>query len=358
MIQKHKYLTLDAIRGVAAIFVVILHIGESGGIIYFPRSYLAVDLFFVLSGFVISVAYDDNLASSKLSVSDFLKIRTIRLYPLYFLALVISILGHFYVAMHDATTNWTDFIIEVLLGFILIPSPVPGNNLFPLNSPSWSIFFEMIVNGLYAKFRSFLSNQTVALVMCVSAILLLAISELLSHSLNFGWGWGNGFGGLVRAIYSFAAGILIFRHRKKVPLKNQFNSLMTLPILLIIGLLLGAQDTQRIVLYDLIVVLLVFPTLVLFASYVEPTRNGILGKVYAVLGLTSYAIYILQTPFIGIYHNIILKHGHWFILHGLIAILLLFTFSLLLDMYYDQPVRRWLRKKYLAVPTRDHRNLY
>lgn len=58
MIQKHKYLTLDAIRGVAAIFVFTQHAGQLFGGRQFLHSYLAVDLFFVMSGFVISVAYD------------------------------------------------------------------------------------------------------------------------------------------------------------------------------------------------------------------------------------------------------------------------------------------------------------
>src|SRR5665647_103794 len=201
MIQKHKYLSLDAIRGVAAMFVLALHGPELFGGVNFPKSYLAVDLFFVMSGFVLSAAYDKNLLSRKLSVIEFIKIRLIRLYPLYFLALIPEILGKFYIELHSAHLNLMDFAFEIVLSLFMIPSPTPGTYLFPLNPLSWTIFFELIVNGLYARFRSYLTNKMMFYVMAGSAA-MLTIFVFLNHSVNFGFSWKNSFGGLPRVIYS------------------------------------------------------------------------------------------------------------------------------------------------------------
>ncbi len=347
MIPKHKFVTLDAIRGVAAIFVVFRHLGDFAGGVQFPHSYLAVDLFFVMSGFVLSAAYDKDLVSRKLSTTNFLKIRAIRLYPLYFLALVISIIGTtFSLVQHPGSLNWLDLLIEVLLGLLLIPSPVPGTSLYPLNGPAWSIFFEVIANGLYAKYRSYLTNKIVLTVLGVSGAVLAAV-VYLKNSLDYGFIWSNAFGGLTRVLYSFAAGLLVYRIRINLQFKTQFNNLYTLLVLSVVVMLLGIPFTLYSGFYDLIVVLVVFPILVLAASFVEPAPNAKLEKIFAAMGLTSYAMYILQSPFLWVYTVCFSKFEHPSILLGFVAVVGLFVFSLLLDLYFDQPMRRWLRRKYL-----------
>ncbi len=349
MIQKHKYLTLDAIRGVAAIFVLTRHAGELLGGWQFLHSYLAVDLFFVMSGFVISVAYDEGLSSKKLSVIEFLKIRTIRLYPLYFLALMFSILLTVHYAIHhNDAFNWTGLSVQILLGLILIPSPFPGTGLFPLNGPSWSIFFEVIANALYAKFKFHLTKKVLLSVMVVSA-LMLTICVLMKHNMDFGFNWKNGIGGFPRVMYSFWGGVLIYQIRKKLQFGKIFNPWISLLMLLIVMLLLSMPVKVYTEIYDLMVVLIVFPILVLFSTYIEPTRNTTLEKIYSVLGMTSYAIYIFQAPFVWAYSGIFMKHGFTSMLSGIIAVFVLFSLSLLLDFFYDQPIRRWLRNKFLVA---------
>ena len=347
MIQKHKYLTLDAIRGVAAIFVLTRHSGDLFGGWQFIHSYLAVDLFFVMSGFVISVAYDESLLSTKLSVIDFIKVRVIRLYPLYLLALVLSILLTLHHAGHDLSAfNWAGLSVQVFLGLLLIPSPISTGNLFPLNGPSWSIFFEIIANVAYAKFRFYLTNRALLLVMVVSAFILTSY-VLVKHNMDFGFNWKNGIGGLPRVLYSFAAGVMIYRLRKIMLYKRISNNWMTLLVLSIVMLLLGLPVTHYVELYDLLVVLVIFPTLVLFSTYIEPTTNSKLETVYGILGLTSYAIYIFQVPFVWAYSGMFIKQGYTSMLPGLVAVFTLFALSMLLDKFYDQPVRRWMRRNFL-----------
>ena len=341
--KKHKYLTLDAIRGIAATFVLSIHFGVLFGGLHFPHAYLAVDMFFVMSGFVISAAYDADIKSGKLTIADFLRIRAVRLYPLYFLALVISIYANLHNAIEhpDSTFSWMSFFIKVLCGILLIPSPLPGWGylLFPLNSPSWSIFFEVVANGVYAKFRRYQTNKMLLGVMFgAGAILILFV--FIQHSMSFVFSWRNGVGGIPRVIYSFAAGLMVYRIRNNLPFKTACNSLLSLLVLAVAAVSLALPVERYSEWYDLAVVLFIFPALVLLASYIEPSSG--LGKIYAVLGLTSYAIYILQVPLISAF-PIIYK------LPGFLAGFLLFVVAFVIDLYYDQPVRRWMRKRWLMV---------
>ena len=84
---KAHYDLLDGLRGVAALMVIWYHIFEGYAfasdtmITTFNHGYLAVDFFFILSGFVIGYAYDDRWGKS-LTMKDFFKRRLIRLHPM------------------------------------------------------------------------------------------------------------------------------------------------------------------------------------------------------------------------------------------------------------------------------------
>lgn len=347
LIQKHKYLTLDGIRGVAAFFVLMLHMAQLTGDRYFPRAYLAVDLFFVMSGFVISAAYDMQLRSRKLMVYQFLKIRIIRLYPLYFLALLMSIILTVYYLSYEGSFEIAAFCIAIIFGLLLMPSPTFGSGIFPLNPPSWSIFFEVFANMLYAAFRPNLTSKFLVVVMVISGLSLILMSSIWSHSMNFGWGWANIIGGFPRVLYSFAAGLMVHRIRENLAFKMRFNSLIALLILSIVALLLGLPITRHTGMYDLVVVLVVFPILVLFASYVDPEPNTKLEKLFALMGLTSYAIYILQSQFLWIYSEVLLKQRNSSLLTIIASVVALYILAWLIDLFYDQPIRKMLRRKLL-----------
>lgn len=87
--SKHqRYVTLDALRGIAALAVVVVHIPMLFGLPQQLSSGLAVDLFFILSGFVLEHAYGDGLRR-EMSFSAFIRVRMIRLYPLYLIGVVL-----------------------------------------------------------------------------------------------------------------------------------------------------------------------------------------------------------------------------------------------------------------------------
>lgn len=359
MTYKHKFLTLDGIRGLAAVFVVIRHMPEYFGGVSFPHSYLAVDLFFVMSGFVISRAYDKNLVSGKLSVPSFLKIRGIRLYPLYALALIFALGGNILQSAmgalglhssksHQGHFSWIELLIQLLFGLLLVPCPIPKSNvlLFPLNLTSWSVFLEVIINWFYATYRKWLTNNVCCVVLGVSAA-TLGISVMLMGNMDIGSSWGNGIGGFPRVFYSFTAGLLIARIRDKLQFATRFTNLGALMVLSFVVLLLGTAITSYTQLYDLVIVLLIFPILILAASFVEPSLNSRLAGIFGAMGQASYAIYILQISVIWVCSFIFVKYRNTTMIPGVLTIIILVAASLLIDRYYDQPVRRWLKDKYL-----------
>ena len=164
---KPHYELLDGLRGVAALLVVFYHIFEglsfaAGGtlITVINHGYLAVDFFFILSGFVIGYAYDDRLGKS-MSLGNFFKRRLIRLHPMIVMGAVLGVI--FYLLQGSVQWDGTHIslslvMLALLCAMFFIPAApgacydIRGNGeMFPLNGPSWSLFFEYIGNILYGQ---------------------------------------------------------------------------------------------------------------------------------------------------------------------------------------------------------------
>ena len=357
----HKYQTLDGIRGVAALLIVLFHTADYFGQVYFPESYLAVDLFFVLSGFVIAKAYSQRLADG-LSASRFMRLRLIRLYPLYALATVLGIVSFSAsVLAGKNAAHWSisDLMINSGLAILLLPSPFTPQ-LYAINAPSWSLFFELIANALYAVLHRFLNTSILLLTIAISAIALLACAAHFG-SLNVGYRWTHAVGGIPRVLYSFCMGLLIARlsgvqgsvQSNDAPLRDVSRRVLAdfkLPssILLLLTLLtLSVTPTDAIrPWYDLGAVLILFPMIVVLAARSEP-RSFILKKICVFLGAISYAIYVLHVPIFILVTIASKKLG----LHdladfapfsGVLLLLVLVCFARIADRVYDQAMRRWL----------------
>lgn len=202
---KTTYHGLDGLRGVAAVLVVIYHSALLFGHQLAPSGYLAVDLFFLLSGFVISHSYDNRLGSG-LSVGRFAVIRFVRLWPLYTLGLLI---GVSYEILLLLTSN--DFAMPVgsitlclSLSVFLIPTlfHTRFDALYPFNGPSWSVFFEFIVNVIYALSFRYLTRRILLTLVLISAIWLM-INAVEFGSVDWGHKTNTILGGLVRTIFFF-----------------------------------------------------------------------------------------------------------------------------------------------------------
>ena len=234
---KPHYHLLDGLRGVAALVVICFHIGEDFATNslthYFSHGYLAVDFFFMLSGFVIGYAYDDRRNS--MSVGSFIKRRVIRLHPMVIVGALFGAVmfygqGSEYLNVKSVPLALLAF--ATLLNMLLVPAwsgvEVRGfGEIFPLNGPAWSLFFEYIANLLYVLFIRKLSTHRLALLVFAMAGALLGYALTNeSGTLGAGWTFANGgfWGGMLRVMFAFPAGLLLSRlwcgwaHRAKPPM--------------------------------------------------------------------------------------------------------------------------------------------
>ncbi len=161
-----RFAFLDGMRGIAALFVMTRHTRA-----YWPfefyRSYLAVDLFFILSGFVIAHAYDRKLTTKGISVGGFAASRIIRLYPIFFCPWP-SLPWRFSAAHPPASTF--QICLMILFTFAFLPSHfLPSDyHMFPLNYPYWSLLFELVANAIYVTIHRYLSAAVLWAIIAIS----------------------------------------------------------------------------------------------------------------------------------------------------------------------------------------------
>lgn len=215
---KQHFEILDGLRGVAALAVVLFHFMEMAISDYsknfIAHGFLAVDFFFCLSGFVIAYAYDDRIG--KMGVKEFFKSRLIRLHPLVVFGAVLGLLSFLFDPFggHPELYSVGKIILIFLASVFLIPYPTITErsfNLFGLNAPSWSLFWEYVANILYAFILYKLSRRFLLLLIILSAAALCFVSFRAGGSLMGGWGGENFWDGCARISYSFLAGMFVYR---------------------------------------------------------------------------------------------------------------------------------------------------
>jgi peptidoglycan/LPS O-acetylase OafA/YrhL len=204
--SKQHFAVLDGLRGVAAIAVVLFHSYKHGGIV--PNGPLAVDLFFMLSGFVIAYSYDERLRSG-MSRSDFVARRIIRLYPM----VLAGALGGIVLALvHNLMSPGSGYPLPDLAasgGLSLLVLPYLGSGIdekaFSFNPPLWSLFFELLANFAYVIFAKRMTNTVLAVI-----IVLGVVGVGLGGALG-GGGKGDILLGVPRVASGFFGGVLLFR---------------------------------------------------------------------------------------------------------------------------------------------------
>jgi peptidoglycan/LPS O-acetylase OafA/YrhL len=206
---KH-FETLDALRGVAALAILIFHLGSnhvSGNFV--PKAYLAVDFFFLLSGFVIARAYETSLVADR-DIQLFLKRRAIRLYPLILLATILGFVAEASKAafLHSADAMPLSALpAELVCGLLMIPYLGAGSGaIFPLVIPVWSLFLEIIANLLYALAARLLSmNRLVVFIIC-AALGFICVNQHYGNA-DEGFARSDVLAGMIRVLLSFFLGV-------------------------------------------------------------------------------------------------------------------------------------------------------
>ena len=369
---KPHYELLDGLRGVAALLVVFYHIFEglsfaAGGtpITTINHGYLAVDFFFILSGFVIGYAYDDRLGKT-MTTGNFFKRRLIRLHPMIIMGVILGAIAF----LIQGSVQWdgkhvaiSAVMLSTLCAMFFIPAlpgaryEVRGNGeMFPLNGPCWSLFFEYIGNILYALFIRRLSNKALTIVVVLLGVALasFAIFNVSGYG-NIGVGWTldgvNFIGGLLRMLFPFSMGMLLSRNFKPMKLRGAFwICTLVMIALFAVPYLEGTESICTNGIYEAFCIIIAFPIL-LWIGASGTTTDKKSTQICKFLGDISYPIYVIHYPFMYLFYAWLIKNQlftlgeTWQVALCVYAWNILFAYLCL--KLYDEPVRKYLAKRFL-----------
>jgi peptidoglycan/LPS O-acetylase OafA/YrhL len=349
--------TLDALRGIAAVGVVAYHMRGAFVPLATPGGYLAVDLFFMMSGVVLSHAYEDRFRAG-MGVFGFMRVRFIRLYPLYLAGTLLGIAVTVASMYGRNIQNWdrSAFLQAAVLALFFLPnfSGRPVNQMFPLNIPCWSLFLEILVNLLFVVFWPLLSTRRLIAVCLVTGGGVL-FATLQQGNIDQGSMGSSLVVGLARTLFGFAVGMLIARQVGRRP-RNESN-LKVIAIVAAFGIaIIGWPEGQARAIWDAMCVLVVFPLLVYCGTLFDPGSR--LQRIATFLGVTSYAVYVLHSPLSSVLGSAT-RHfarggnpdaGAPYLGFAVLAVLL--TGCWLVDRYFDMPIRRYLGRVVPKMPNR------
>lgn len=311
-VRMHRYLALDALRGAAAFAVLFYHLhslhapGRPGGAIpAFASGYLAVDVFFLLSGFVIAHAYGERLRGT-LSLRQFMIARFVRLQPVIAVATLIGFalaLGQRLAGVQTARGLFA-IVTSLPANLLMLPNVLVPWGIFLFNPPAWSLFYELVANAIYAFgirrcAKTNAANEVdcrmapALAVACIAGMAGLTICVACFGNLDKGVVLGDAPCALSRIAFSFTLGLLIHRSRH---LWMHHLPRLPMPCLLVACLALLApdfKDSSR-ALYDMAFVVVLSPALVMLTAVTEPCPR--LTPAAAWLGMISYPLYALHAP--------------------------------------------------------------
>ncbi len=209
-----RFIVLDGLRGVAALVVLFYHLVQQHDLTAtaFPFANLAVDFFYMLSGFVVAFAYEQRLQSGAMGFLSFAKVRIVRLYPLILLATSAGIALGFLAAAVKHDVTFQQIVLAGTLALLMLPSYVfpQWDTAYPFNMASWSLTFELFVNALYCAIAPRLTNRRLIQLTACSAVVLAWVA-LMNHGVSGGYSQKNFAYGFGRVLFPFFAGVLLYR---------------------------------------------------------------------------------------------------------------------------------------------------
>ncbi|MFR2509130.1 acyltransferase family protein [Odoribacter laneus] len=360
---KPHYNILDGLRGVAALMVLWFHIFEAYASSHIDQQinhgYLAVDFFFLLSGFVIGYAYDDRWKT--MPIKDFIKRRFIRLHPMVVIGAIIGAIMFYFqgCSVWDVSkVSVTMLLIATLMNACLIPA-TPGfeirgvTEMFPLNGPSWSLFYEYIGNILYAFFIHKLSTKVLSIWVVLAGCGLAGFAIWGPYGdicAGFSLTGENILGGSLRLLFSFSAGLLLSRLFKPIFIKGVFwICSLSVVILLAVPRIGGSENLWMNGLYDTLCFAILFP-LIVYLGASGKTTDKLTTRICKFLGDISYPLYMVHYPFIYLYYAWVKNEPLTFVqsLPGALAVVIgSIILAYLCLRLYDEPVRKFLTKHLL-----------
>jgi peptidoglycan/LPS O-acetylase OafA/YrhL len=348
---------LDGLRGLAAFAVVLYHVLLPLHIEAVAReAYLAVDFFFMLSGFVVANAYDRKLEDN-LTFMGFVRIRIARLYPLLFLGMamgaVVSAMKLLTILkMSDAGV----LAASVVMAFLLIPfGRLPyatSTPAFPFNTPAWSLCFEFIINFIYAAISKRLNAIVLTIILVICGLWLGNLART-QGSLEAGGALGELAPAFARVSFSFFAGVALYkiflaRGISRIPWGGVASAL-------ILSAVLSPPGAVNRMFFDPAIVMVIFPIIIILSIGDEPT--GKVRRFASFAGQLSYPLYITHYPIMRVFLYLAEKHQiHGLTLDAMIAveILVILAAAALALYFYDNPIQALLKRRKLARAAAGH----
>jgi peptidoglycan/LPS O-acetylase OafA/YrhL len=345
-LATERFAVLDGIRGLAAILVILDHFPSPMNTVVMSRA-LAVDFFFVLSGFVLAHAYSQRLDSG-MSAFDFMRRRIIRLYPMYILG---SLLGAIMAAVAVSqgqfamTPQGFGLVSLFAVGFVPTPQHLGGSwGFYSFDHPAWSLAYELVANLAFAALAFMRRPKWIVWWLPIAAA-SLAYQSFQNQSTDLGWQYHAIDGGLVRIGYEFFLGLVIYSIWKKgyaftIP---AWIALPLLPAMACVGSLLQTEN-QRIAL-DVAFQIVVIPIIV--AGAANARVSGVTERICSALGTLSFGVYMLHVP-LGTLQGQFWRDAPATSPERIPQVLAIIAITLIAAavtyVIYDKPARAWLMR--------------
>lgn len=333
-INNKRYQDLDALRGLAAIAVLLGH-AQGFNLIStnnFSHTYLAVDLFFCLSGFVIMSSYGSKILNYNLSLFEFYKIRLYRFFPMVFLGGTLSFFI-FFIFFILGRINFFEFLLNFISNFLIFPFSLflerdkLSPYLFNINPPLWSLFFELIVNIL---FFIFLRNRFFVLSFLIFiSIFLFMMLRFSSFDVGAKSDIDSFIVGFFRTALSFYLGVICFKFHKNIKLDKIIGFISFTSLIFVLSVPSFVQGS-----FDFFIVVFLFPFLVLTNCNIG-YNNSALKKV---LGDLSFPLYVTHYPIFLIFSKYIQES-----IFGWLLIIFCILVSIIVSKYIDIPFQKKIK---------------
>ncbi|MGI4846628.1 MAG: acyltransferase family protein [Janthinobacterium lividum] len=341
--KNMRYHLLDGTRGIAALGVLIYHFTQSNGLNWLPGAWAAVDLFFVLSGFVIAHSYGKKLLDG-MTFRQYLHVRLVRLVPLYLLGIILGIAA---VLMEPSPVNigllpagvpYASLLNALGLpyfsfGGMLINGGMINVPVFPLNPPAWSLFFEFLINVVF-YFYVLRSRRFSSLTLVMTVFLLFAGFSVVSRIFNPGWDAETFIFALPRVTYGFFFGALIFQLKIQ---EKVFPPLLIIALAVAMGYLFLLGSPKAGVLNSMIFM----PLAIALFSTVQVGKLA--QQICSWLGEISYPLYVLHVPF----HRLVIGEVEA-MFAGKVTQTVIMVFITLTVAFAASMADKWFRKRFFA----------
>lgn len=356
-LQADNFVLLDGLRGLGAVLVLIGHTMQLWGPFWAPSGAVIVDLFFLLSGFVIAYSYEPKFAAG-MRAGEFMIHRVVRLYPLYILGTLLGFIGLMVMTIGDADggERGGQYGLQLIPQLFMLPAPAAlgSPDVYSLNVPAWTLFFELVVNVVYVLAFRWLRDTRVLVVITLLCALGLAATVFTLGRIDAGSDWATFWAGFGRASFGFFAGVLAYRllgspRQTKRPVSNwSFVILFAIPV----ACFLPATPELRPFIDLTLAVILGIPLLWISQSVAPPPQ---FNQLFTIGGRISYGIYILHQPFREVADRIAWRTNAIYEiapLPGILIMTMVLSLAYFAEKYYDRPVRRWVAAQMKARATR------